>query len=74
LTALLPACGSVAPEVRLIREPLPTYLLQPLPRPTLPDAGRALTQGAVAELLVQQDATIEGYETRLLEIGRATQP
>lgn len=68
--ALLSACESAVPVVRIERPPMPAYLLQPLPRPPLPPEGVRLTQGMVAELLVQQDATIEGYEARLAEIAR----
>lgn len=71
-TLLLSACGSADParEVRLVRSPLPPSLLVPLPRPALPARGVPLTQGAIAELLIEQDATIEAYEARLLELQR----
>lgn len=71
-SALLNACasGERPPEVRLVREPLPAVLLMPLPRPTLPPSGQRLTQGQVAELLIEQDAVIDGYEGRLAEIAR----
>lgn len=69
---LLSACEATAParEVRLVRPPLPPSLLEPISRPALPPRGALLTQGAIAELLIEQDATIEGYEARLAEIRR----
>ena len=69
---LLLACGrgEPAPEVRMVRLRVPAALLEPLPRPSLPPPDVALTQGAVAELLVQLDGVVEGYEVRMRELAR----
>lgn len=69
---LLAACATPAPPVpalQLVRSPIPPPLLLPPSLPPLP-APASLTQGAVAELLLRQDAALAACIDQLGAIAR----